>query len=72
MNSDGHPDIAFANSAGKETLNGEIDSVVYFGSTSGFDPKRKRDYPTRWANRCASATSTAMVIRNSPSRTVRR
>jgi hypothetical protein len=53
LNGDGFPDIAFANNSAADTRDGEINSVVYFGSATGFSAEHKMEFPTHWASGCA-------------------
>jgi hypothetical protein len=53
VNHDGIPDLVFANTAGKDSRQGNIDSVVYPGSKSGFSPERSVALPSHFASAVA-------------------
>ncbi len=54
LNSDGHSDIAFADQPTDDSVYETVNSLIYWGSPTGYDPARKLELPTDWATQCAT------------------
>lgn len=52
LNGDGNPDLVFANTSLEDGRTGKINSVVYWGSKTGFNRENKLELPTEWASQC--------------------
>jgi hypothetical protein len=52
LNADGNPDLVFANTSLEDGRTGKINSVVYWGSKTGFNRESKLELPTEWASQC--------------------